>query len=653
ASYLSLAANHSASRSLPANAAESQRTLPQPLQLRAQAVAPSSPVRSDMIECGLQPSETATDNQSDSDSAIVDLVTDVEHPDRLLRQMAACWSDEALTDVTLIAYADSGSDAAGSGSVQSTCLRIPAHKLVLSAGSDYFRAMFQGRMSEAAASEVALHEVEPEALRQCVSFLYTGTLQLGQDNVESLLSAACLLQIRAVIDAASQYLAKQLHASNCLGIGQFAALRNCSKLQQAASAFAVANFPSVLMHQEFLGLSIDELVALLDSDELRVANESVVFEAILKWCDSDLAQRRADFPRALQTVRLCRLPPDYLANRVESHPLVRDCAVCLRQVLQAYRHQLRPQLQLQHACPRPRLSTVGKLLLLGGVADTPLTEILAYDPFINKWCPAGQLDSPRLQFGVACLPDNRIIVVGGRDGLKTTSSVICANLSGSGGGPVAWTSLQSMNTHRHGLGVGILAGVVYAIGGHDGWSYLNTVERWDTGAKSWSYVSPMSLPRSTVGVAALHGRLYAVGGRDGSSCLKTVESFNPHSQRWSLCAPLLKRRGGAGVSALGDHIYAVGGHDAPSSNPSAKRFACVERYDPLTDQWTLLASLSSPREAAAVGALGSLLVVCGGYDGTTHCDCVDLYDPATARWSSGATLPSGRAGAAAVAFAAA
>lgn len=69
---------------------------------------------------------------------------------------------------------------------------------------------------------------------------------------------------------------------------------------------------------------------------------------------------------------------------------------------------------------------------------------------------------------------------------------------------MTWSSLGSMSTHRHGLGVVVLEGPLYAIGGHDGknvdctsidsnyqfffifsphdtknvgWSYLNTVER--------------------------------------------------------------------------------------------------------------------------------------------------------------------------------
>lgn len=55
-------------------------------------------------------------------------------------------------------------------------------------------------------------------------------------------------------------------------------------------------------------------------------------------------------------------------------------------------------------------------------------------------------------------------------------------------------------------GIAVLEGPMYAVGGHDGWSYLNTVERWDPQARQWNYVASMSTPRSTVGVTALNGK---------------------------------------------------------------------------------------------------------------------------------------------------
>lgn len=56
------------------------------------------------------------------------------------------------------------------------------------------------------------------------------------------------------------------------------------------------------------------------------------------------------------------------------------------------------------------------------------------------------------------------------------------------------------------VGVAVLEGPLYAVGGHDGWSYLNTVERWDPQARQWNFVATMSTPRSTVGVAVLSGK---------------------------------------------------------------------------------------------------------------------------------------------------
>ncbi len=65
-----------------------------------------------------------------------------------------------------------------------------------------------------------------------------------------------------------------------------------------------------------------------------------------------------------------------------------------------------------------------------------------------------------------------IIFLGGRDGLKTLNNLECFDPKTG-----EWTTLSPMLTHRHGVGVAVLSGPIYAVGGHDGWSYLNTVER--------------------------------------------------------------------------------------------------------------------------------------------------------------------------------
>lgn len=45
-----------------------------------------------------------------------------------------------------------------------------------------------------------------------------------------------------------------------------------------------------------------------------------------------------------------------------------------------------------------------------------------YDPRTNTWTPFMRMGARRLQFGVAVM-QNKLVVVGGRDGLKTLNTV--------------------------------------------------------------------------------------------------------------------------------------------------------------------------------------------------------------------------------------
>ena len=86
------------------------------------------------------------------------------HAERLMRKMETCASKRQLCDVVLIA----GNK------------RIPAHRLVLSAASDYFAAMFMNNVREANMEEVELKDVDPDALASLVQYTYTGRVSFVQ-----------------------------------------------------------------------------------------------------------------------------------------------------------------------------------------------------------------------------------------------------------------------------------------------------------------------------------------------------------------------------------------------------------------------------------------------------------------------------------------
>ncbi|KAG5848059.1 hypothetical protein ANANG_G00094350 [Anguilla anguilla] len=614
------------------------------LELTNEGVAPSQPKYSE----GPEAEELRQEGNNDSSSyrssnssqtvsschtmepcAPEELFQAMGHAEHTFRRMESYLRHKQLCDVVLLAGER----------------RIPAHRLVLSSVSDYFAAMFTRDVREAKQGEVKMEGVDPDALWALVQYAYTGRLELREDTIESLLSASCLLQLPAVVQACCCFLTKQLHPSNCLGIRSFADAQGCQDLHRVAHGYTMEHFLEVIRHQEFLLLPPGEIQKLLSSDDMNVPDEETVLAALLAWVQHDSTTRQQHLPQLLAHIRLPLLPPQFLAD-MESNPLLRESMECQRLVMEAMKYHLLPERRplLQSPRTRPRKATVGALFAVGGMDATKgATSIEQYCLRRDCWTQVAVMSGRRLQFGVAVLED-RLFVVGGRDGLKTLNTVECYNPRSR-----SWSVMPSMSTHRHGLGVAVLEGPMYAVGGHDGWSYLSTVERWDSQARQWSFVASMATPRSTVGVAVLSGKLYAVGGRDGSSCLRSVECFDPHTNKWSGCGQMAKRRGGVGVATWNGFLYAIGGHDAPASNLASRLSDCVERYDPKTDTWTAVAPMSISRDAVGVCLLGDRLYAVGGYDGQVYLNTVEAYDPQTNEWTQVAPLCLGRAGACVVA----
>ncbi|KOB72232.1 Kelch-like protein diablo, partial [Operophtera brumata] len=122
--------------------------------------------------------------------------------------------------------------------------------------------------------------------------------------------------------------------------------------------------------------------------------------------------------------------------------------------------------------------------------------------------------------------------------------------------------------------------------------------------------------------------LFAVGGWCSGDAIASVERFDPASGEWKMVAPMSKRRCGVGVAVLHDLLYAVGGHDGQSYLNS------IERYDPQTNQWCgAVAPTSSCRTSVGVAVLEGALYAVGGQDGVQCLNHVERYEPKDNRWT--------------------
>lgn len=211
---------------------------------------------------------------------------------------------------------------------------FPCHRLVLAACSPYFRARFLAEPD--GAGELRLEEVSPDVVSQVLHYLYTSEIALDEANVQDLFAAAHRFQIPSIFTICVSFLQKRLCLANCLAVFRLGLLLDCARLAVVARDFICSRFSLVARDNDFLGLSADELIAIISSDGLNVEKEEAVFEAVMRWAGSGDAEAQAEHQRALPTVfesiRCRLLPRAFLESRVERHPLVRAQPELLRKV---------------------------------------------------------------------------------------------------------------------------------------------------------------------------------------------------------------------------------------------------------------------------------------------------------------------------------
>lgn len=84
---------------------------------------------------------------------------------------------------------------------------------------------------------------------------------------------------------------------------------------------------------------------------------------------------------------------------------------------------------------------------------------------------------------------------------------------------------------------------------------MNSVECYDPSIDKWKTVAPISGGRSDVSVGVLDGIMYAIGGKDESGRKKTVEAFEPSTGVWKSIPDMhLERSNADNVNKTGDFL---------------------------------------------------------------------------------------------------
>jgi len=232
----------------------------------------------------------------------------------------------------------------------------------------------------------------------------------------------------------------------------------------------------------------------------------------------------------------------------------------------------------------------------------------------------------------------------------------------------SWASKALMQVARGGLGVAVVNGKIYAIGGSTqsglyppllNGEFVGTNEEYDPATNTWTTKKPMPTPRLYFATAVYQDKICCFGGLIGlgqfpyqdTDILLTghlwsnaTEVYDPATDMWETKAPMPSTMQKQLAATVADgKIYFVGGY---GTQPAMV-------YDPVTDSWnTTLANSSALLDTGdgqfASALVGNKIYAVSRSMWVPSSGALFIYDVSNESWSLGATAPSSISGGVAV-----
>jgi hypothetical protein len=181
-----------------------------------------------------------------------------------------------------------------------------------------------------------------------------------------------------------------------------------------------------------------------------------------------------------------------------------------------------------------------------------------------------------------------------------------------------------------------------------------------TKENTWVEKAPMPTARSDLGVAVVNGKIYAIGGtvlvyqdavRTESKDVGVNEEYDPATNTWTTKKPMPIPSSGFATAVYQNKIFCIGGgvtdfYNVTKGNWDIKLGAGFNQvYDPATDKWENRTSMPIPEINSQANVVNGKIYLLGGHPNTT---LNEVYDPTSDNWTLKAPMPQGFYGASSV-----
>ena len=227
-------------------------------------------------------------------------LSDVDHIPSLSSHIGALFLNDEYSDVSLVVDGQ----------------RFRAHRVILAARSEYFRALLYGGMKESQLSEIELMDTSLAAFKHLLRYIYTGQMRLGNlkdDLILEILGLAHQYGFEDLEAAISDYLRSILSIHNVCFIYDTASLYRLEHLVSSCCTFMDRHAGDVIKHESFNTLSASGIKEILLRDSFCAA-EVAIFTAVHEWTRANHGTVAEDTAASiLSSVRLSLMStPDLL-----------------------------------------------------------------------------------------------------------------------------------------------------------------------------------------------------------------------------------------------------------------------------------------------------------------------------------------------------
>ena len=493
-------------------------------------------------------------------------------------------------------------------------IEFKAHRNVLSAASPYFDKLLQSNMKENREGIVRFEEISGSVVEDVLEFIYTGTVDVTQENAEELIAAGNYLIIPSLKTISGRVLERKMSYANCISTFYLAEKYECDELITNSRLFIHENIVSVAKLDEFLLLQAKEIERWISSDEITVNEEADVFKIILDWVNHKKSERKTAFEELFGHVRLSFLSRDYLED-VVTNELVRENSACVKLVMDAAM-KMATFVDEDHLPQSPRKGQETRVIVARGGKYT-----FCYIPEEDLW--------KRLPDGLKDKNANSNQMIKFRDQLF----IFGRNEDTERYDP-AFNVWSELNLYRDSAKLVVLKGEIYAVKVES----RNTImEKYNAKRCTWeTLISSCEGFRENACVIAAGSHLYLFGGKIPYREVYVVkaERFDTVKNKWEEIADMHEGRIAAFGVAAENKIFVAGGLR------DRTRLKTCEIYIISTNEWQLVANLNVPRCYGSMVCLNGKLYVLGGGNGRNQWELsVECFDPANDQWIQETTIP--------------